>query len=141
MRGMPEVNCRTLRRLVGHLRTIGDKHDKNLMPTNNLAAIWGPTLLTVDGLTALDFAQTTGEADVCKDLLDNYSVLFDVTAEEIQLEEEIMKKTENFNRNPMPKKLTGEETACNLEMDFARDPQLILIILKPKQKEPFVFLF
>ena len=73
----------------------------------NLAAIWGPTLLTVDGQAALNFAQTSGESDVCKDLIEFFMELFDVSKEEMDREEEIMKKQENFNRNPNPVKLSG----------------------------------
>ena len=107
---LPELNRLTLRRLVGHLRTISGLCDRNLMPDYNLAAIWGPTLLTVDGQEATDFAQTSGEADVCRDLVNNFKELFDVTQEELQREEEILRKAENFNRNPNPVKLSGEKT-------------------------------
>jgi hypothetical protein len=34
---------------VGHLNAVAAKASHNLMPNYNLAAIWGPTLLTVDG--------------------------------------------------------------------------------------------
>ena len=85
------------------------------MPEHNLAAIWGPTLLTVEGgpegvatATAADFARTSAEADVCRDLVAGYRRLFGVTEEEISREEKIMRKTENFNRNPNPIKLSGE---------------------------------
>lgn len=77
------------------------------MSRSNLAAIWGPTLLTVDGQEANDFARTSGEADVCADLILHYRTLFNVTTEEIQREEEIIKKTKSFNQNPNPVKLSG----------------------------------
>jgi hypothetical protein len=104
---LPSLNLRTLRRIVGHLHTIAGQCDRNLMPNYNLAAIWGPTLLTVDGQDAADFGQTSAEADVCKDLIDNYMRLFSVSREEIDREMEIMKKTESFNRNPLPVKVSG----------------------------------
>ncbi len=105
---LPAINRRTLRRLIGHLRAVSNQCERNLMPNYNLAAIWGPTLLTVDGQSApSDFGQTSGEADVCKDLIDNYRDLFNVTREEIDREEEIMRKTESFNKNPNPVKISG----------------------------------
>ena len=55
--------------------------------------------------SASDFARTSAEADVCKDLIDNYRDLFNVTKEELDREEAIMRKTENFNRNPNPVKV------------------------------------
>ena len=42
---------------------------------------------------------------MCKDLIDNYRDLFNVTKEELDREEAIMRKTENFNRNPNPVKV------------------------------------
>lgn len=80
------------------------------MSNFNLAAIWGPTLLTVDSQPASNFARTSGEADVCKDLIDHYLRLFKVTREELDREEEILKKTQSFDRNPMPIKITGKRT-------------------------------
>ncbi len=79
------------------------------MPAHNLAAIWGPTLLTVDGQeTPADFVRTSAEADICKDLIDNYANLFDVSPEEMEREERIVRKTKSFNRNPNPVKVSGE---------------------------------
>ena len=45
---LPGINRRTLSRIVGHLRAVARQAERNLMPNYNLAAIWGPTLLTVD---------------------------------------------------------------------------------------------
>jgi hypothetical protein len=38
---------------MGHLNFIHEQHDKNLMPVENLAAIWGPTLMHVEVLDNL----------------------------------------------------------------------------------------
>lgn len=46
------------------------------MPNYNLAALWGPTLLTVDSSVVTAF--TSAESDVCKDLIDLYEGLFKV---------------------------------------------------------------
>lgn len=42
------VNYVTVRKLIGHLYFIHQQHEKNLMPVENLAAIWGPTLMHVE---------------------------------------------------------------------------------------------
>lgn len=39
------INAATLKKLVGHLHFIQSQQSKNLMTVDNLAAIWGPTLL------------------------------------------------------------------------------------------------
>lgn len=123
---LPGVNYRTLRRIMGHLRTIANQCDRNLMPNYNLAAIWGPTLLTVDNLAAQNFAQTSGEAEVCRILIDNYQDLFKATKEELEREEEIMKKTENFNRNPNPVKISGNIRLDECVIDRVNEIQLSL---------------
>ncbi|XP_040570761.1 arf-GAP with Rho-GAP domain, ANK repeat and PH domain-containing protein 2 isoform X2 [Lepeophtheirus salmonis] len=86
LRKLPVINYNTLRRLISHLSAIASQCDKNLMTNCNLASIWGPTLLTVDGQKANDFARTSGESDVCRDLIEHYSELFDVKPEELKRE-------------------------------------------------------
>jgi len=50
---LPPINYLTTRKLMGHLNFIHEQHDKNLMPVENLAAIWGPTLMHVEVLGQL----------------------------------------------------------------------------------------
>lgn len=45
---LPPVNYVTVRRLMGHLYHISLQCERNLMPVENLAAIWGPTLMHVE---------------------------------------------------------------------------------------------
>lgn len=45
---LPTVNAVTLRRLLSHLHFIHEESEHNLMPVENLAAIWGPTLMHVE---------------------------------------------------------------------------------------------
>ena len=37
------------RKLLGHLHTVAEQYEKNLMPVINLAPLWGPNMLIVDG--------------------------------------------------------------------------------------------
>ena len=37
------------RKLLGHLHTVAEQCEKNLMPVFNLAPLWGPNMLIVDG--------------------------------------------------------------------------------------------
>lgn len=41
----PTVSYQTARRLFGHLYFITTQSGKNRMTTDNLAAVWGPTLM------------------------------------------------------------------------------------------------
>ena len=45
---LPRIKRQTLCKLLGHLYAVQNKCEKNLMTANNLAAIWGPTLMTVE---------------------------------------------------------------------------------------------
>lgn len=45
---LPKVNRQTLRKVLGHLHAVQNKCEKNLMSISNLAALWGPTLMTVE---------------------------------------------------------------------------------------------
>ena len=69
------------------------------MPNYNLGAIWGPTLLTVDSMQASSFEQTQGEADVCRDLIDDYLNIFDVKEEEMVKEAKISEVLERINKH------------------------------------------
>ena len=48
---------------------MGDQCDKNLMPVYNLAPLWGPNMMTVDGGhqevgVGANFGQTSGQMEV-----------------------------------------------------------------------------
>ncbi len=45
---LPHINRRTLCKLLGHLHAVQNKCEKNLMSVSNLAALWGPNLMTVE---------------------------------------------------------------------------------------------
>ena len=42
---LPLISLKTLKRIVCHLNTVQRQCDKNLMTVENLASIWGPTLI------------------------------------------------------------------------------------------------
>lgn len=56
---LPRLNYLTARRLMGHLYFIDKLRAKNLMPVENLAAIWGPTLMHVQVCGMLLFVRRT----------------------------------------------------------------------------------
>lgn len=45
---LPHIRRQTLCKLLGHLHAVQNKCEKNLMSVSNLAALWGPTLMTVE---------------------------------------------------------------------------------------------
>ena len=48
LQSLPHINRQTLRKLLGHLHSVQNKCEKNLMSVSNLAALWGPNLMTVE---------------------------------------------------------------------------------------------
>jgi len=117
---LPTINYNTLRRLMGHLHIVADQCEKNLMPVYNLAPLWGPNMLTVDGQEASQFAQTSGEMEVfhavgnistlvCADLITNYPWLFNVDNIEVEKERRMLEVLEKINfPTPTSMKRSGD---------------------------------
>jgi len=106
---LPTINYNTLRRLMGHLHIVADQCEKNLMPVYNLAPLWGPNMLTVDGQEASQFAQTSGEMEVCADLITNYPWLFNVDNTEVEKERRMLEVLEKINfPTPTSMKRSGD---------------------------------
>merc|ERR1719461_1675791 len=117
---LPTINYNTLRRLMGHLHIVADQCEKNLMPVYNLAPLWGPNILTVDGQEASQFAQTSGEMEVfhavgnistlvCADLITNYPWLFNVDNVEVEKERRMLEVLEKINfPTPTSMKRSGD---------------------------------
>jgi len=45
---LPAINYMTVRKLLSHLYYIQLQNDRNLMTVQNLASIWGPTLMHIE---------------------------------------------------------------------------------------------
>jgi len=100
---LPAINFATMRKLLGHLNTVAEQCDKNLMPVYNLAPLWGPNILIVDK-GEKDFGETSGETEVCAELISNYPYLFDVDMEELDKEKKLLEVLEKINY-PTPSSL------------------------------------
>ena len=86
---LPEVNYKTLKMIVTHLRAVSASSN-NLMTHTNLAALWGPTLMVVDDpndvATLSGFLDSNLESEVCTDLLDHCNEIFEIGLEELERE-------------------------------------------------------
>jgi len=60
------------------------------MPISNLAALWGPTILTTDIMRDECASDWTSESNVIGDLIHQFYVLFDLDDEEIQRDKELL---------------------------------------------------
>ena len=104
LKQLPVIHYNTLKRLIGHLGSISKHSEKNLMTNINLAALWGPTIMTVDsqmedqGAGLAGFIQSNAESDVCVDLLEHYALLFDVPEEEFERERKISDVLQKLHR-------------------------------------------
>ena len=56
------------------------------MPVSNLAALWGPTLATVDAMNTLNFDENWAEIGITIDLIEHFLTLFDINEEELEQE-------------------------------------------------------
>jgi len=103
LKQLPGINYSTIRKLLGHLHTVAEQYEKNLMPVINLAPLWGPNMLIVDGQEQ-DFGETSRETIVCGDLITNYPYLFDVDMDELDKEKKLVEVLDKIN-NPTPSTL------------------------------------
>ncbi|XP_069692438.1 arf-GAP with Rho-GAP domain, ANK repeat and PH domain-containing protein 1 [Periplaneta americana] len=92
---LPPINYLTTRKLIGHLHFIHEQHEKNLMPVENLAAIWGPTLLHIEGADNLTWSKL--ESGVVSDLILLYSEIFEVDAAELSRDKRMQEVLERYH--------------------------------------------
>lgn len=107
---LPPVNFVTTRRLMGHLYFIHQQRERNLMPVDNLAAIWGPTLMHVE--SGVDANWSKRESEVICDLISLYPRLFLVDSEELAREQRMQEVLERYHGSsqqpPQPQKPSGD---------------------------------
>ena len=87
---LPKLNYLTLRRLILHLRTVSEQNEHNRMPISNLAALWGPTILTTDNIRDDCTSDWTSESNVVANLIENFFELFNIDEEEIRRDKELL---------------------------------------------------
>ncbi|KAL0279711.1 UNVERIFIED_CONTAM: hypothetical protein PYX00_001209 [Menopon gallinae] len=99
LKKLPNINYITAKRLIGHLYFIDKQREKNLMGVENLAAIWGPTLLHVQGGVSLDPNWSRVESSVLNDLITHFPSVFEVDKAELDREMKILQVLENYHNN------------------------------------------
>ncbi|KAK6629209.1 hypothetical protein RUM43_003026 [Polyplax serrata] len=111
LKKLPTINYLTARRLLGHLYFIDKQKDKNLMGAENLAAIWGPTILQVQEQVSLDSDCFKMETLIVQDLICYYPEIFEVEQAEVEREMKILQMLESYHVNSssgLNKKPSGE---------------------------------
>uniref|UniRef100_A0A915I400 Rho-GAP domain-containing protein n=1 Tax=Romanomermis culicivorax TaxID=13658 RepID=A0A915I400_ROMCU len=90
LRQLPLINYRTLRKILSHLKYVADNCQTNMMNVQNLSAIFGPTLFTVDrdDIEGINFTSTSQAILLTADMILYFNWLFDV--DEAELAKEII---------------------------------------------------
>lgn len=96
---LPAINYLTARRLLCHLYFIDKQKDKTLMGSENLAALWGPTILQVQEQVSLHSACFKIETLIVNDLIRYYPEIFDAAQTEVEREMKILQMLENYHTN------------------------------------------
>lgn len=79
---LPTVEYQTLKKLLGHLHFIQAQRDINKMKAENLAMVFGPTLMQPVS-NENQYAIDTRDSEVISELILNYKKLYDLTPDEI----------------------------------------------------------
>ena len=114
------------------------------MPVFNLAPLWGPNILTVDGQDRGQggFGQTSGEMEtfqqlgsastaVCADLIHHYPALFNVDNREVEQERRMLEVLEKINfPTPTSMKRSGDIRMW-VYMESRTSGQCVSLVLHP----------
>lgn len=81
---LPSVEYQTLKKLLGHLHFIQSQREINKMRAENLAMVFGPTLMQPNSNSNENHYQIDSrECDVVAELIKNYKQLYELTVDEI----------------------------------------------------------
>ena len=81
---LPIVEFQTMKKLLGHLHFIQAQRDINKMRAENLAMVFGPTLMQPNsGSNDNQYQIDSRECDVVAELIMNYKKLYDLSEDEI----------------------------------------------------------
>lgn len=79
---LPLVEYQTLKKLLGHLHFIQAQRDVNKMKAENLAMVFGPTLMQPNN-NDNHYQIDSRDSDVIAELIMNYKKLYELSADEI----------------------------------------------------------
>lgn len=108
LKHLPDENYQTLRKLIGHLFCIREHEDKNMMPSMNLAPIFGPTLLYTNTGNSHGFNQTNAMMDVVADFITHYTWLFEIDPKELEKEKTIQQALQLLREAKIAQRPAGD---------------------------------
>lgn len=149
---LPTIEFFTLKKLIGHLNFIQSQKSHNKMDVQNLAIVWGPTLLQNKQIES-HYSQK--EADVIIDLISLYKNLYQLTPDEIAKEQIMLSVLQKYHAaaenlsdaakksgdlkvwitvDPNPENETEEKQQINVTLTPNKTVQDICRELAPKMK-------
>lgn len=104
------ITYKTIRRLLGHLHFISTQSQRNLMTADNLATVWGPTLMCCDDKDDA-MNRHNKELAVVSQLISLYRSIFPENPEEIEQERlmlQVLEKCMKSPQGPVNTKASGD---------------------------------
>ncbi|XP_066157083.1 arf-GAP with Rho-GAP domain, ANK repeat and PH domain-containing protein 1 isoform X1 [Euwallacea fornicatus] len=112
---LPPVSYKTARKLLGHLHFISNQSAKNLMTVENLASIWGPTLVHYEDkdekMNKSNGALHVQDAEVVCQLIKYYRSIFPEDPGELEREKmmlTVLKKCTQSPQGAVNQKIAGD---------------------------------
>ncbi|VDN06674.1 unnamed protein product [Thelazia callipaeda] len=98
--GLPRIRIQTLRRVLDHLKDVTEHANANLATVENIAKVFGPTLLSVqrDSELSSSFSGMMRQINLVKDLLTYYASIFRISAREMCIKSKINMLQEKPNQ-------------------------------------------
>lgn len=106
---LPTISYNTTRKLIGHLHFISSQSSKNLMTVENLASIWGPTLMhyeDLDGEINVNHDHQL-DAEVVSQLIRFYRQIFPEDPGELEKEKLMLRVLEKYSKS-QPSKVANK---------------------------------
>ncbi|XP_076272951.1 rhoGAP_ARAP and RA_ARAPs domain-containing protein RhoGAP15B isoform X2 [Rhynchophorus ferrugineus] len=112
---LPEISYKTARKLLGHLHFISLQKHKNRMTIENLAAIWGPTLMHYDDKDRpAKGSSHVQDADVVCQLITYYRQVFPEDPGELEKERIMLQVLQKYTQSPQGS--VNDKTAGDLRV-------------------------
>ncbi|GAB1598832.1 arf-GAP with Rho-GAP domain, ANK repeat and PH domain-containing protein 1-like isoform X2 [Argonauta hians] len=92
---LPQVNQNTLKKLITHLWSVAEKEHMNKMGVDQLATVFGPTLMS-GGCVQNNYSNTNSEIRVIQELLRYHEQLFELPVKNKEIERKIQEACEKM---------------------------------------------
>ncbi|KRT82213.1 hypothetical protein AMK59_4084, partial [Oryctes borbonicus] len=94
----PKIHYNTIRKLLGHLQFIVSQSDKNQMTVDNIASLWGVTLMNTEARSGESFNHK--DHILVADLINLYTEIFPENPKEIEQEKVMLQVLKKYSTQP-----------------------------------------